>query len=78
MGIEWGKNSLDMSPYHFDSRFLSFPYWSLAGVFALPLVYTLIRLTLRWFSHGPGLCPECGYDLRATPDRCPECGLARI
>src|SRR5688500_2561634 len=40
----------------------------------LPLVPLLVAC-LSWPRKPlPGLCPSCGYDLRATPGRCPECG----
>jgi hypothetical protein len=57
-------------------RALVVPWWSVAAVFAM-LPLARIAAWLRRRRHAArGLCPRCGYDLRATPERCPECGMA--
>ena len=60
------------------------PYWSvrvphpvLAIILTWPVVpFCLSRLRRRRTRKrlAASLCPNCGYDLRATPGRCPECG----
>ena len=53
-------------------------FWCLAALTAFtPLATTIpiVRVVRRRHrAKRFGLCPSCGYDLRATPDRCPECG----
>jgi hypothetical protein len=55
-----------------------FPHWAAALVFgaapALWAVRRIVRRTLSRRRRRAGRCPDCGYDLRASPGQCPECG----
>jgi hypothetical protein len=55
------------------------PYW-LIGLLLSPAVVWVIVLPWRERKsrrRAMGLCEDCGYDLRASPEQCPECGAIR-
>jgi hypothetical protein len=57
--------------------FIYFPHWVLAAVTGILPLVRLIRyrsVARRQRRIAAGLCPRCGYDLRASEGRCPECG----
>jgi hypothetical protein len=50
------------------------PHWFLALLSMILPSVAAIRIRRRKALAMRGHCHNCGYDLRATPDRCPECG----
>ncbi|HQY88975.1 MAG TPA: hypothetical protein PK402_09965 [Tepidisphaeraceae bacterium] len=56
----------------YDS-YVRFPHWSASAIFGA-MSFFFIRKSQRQ-RYAVGRCANCGYDLRAYPDRCPECGM---
>jgi hypothetical protein len=54
------------------------PLWLVMLPLALALGFSarrIARVARARRRRRAGLCPSCGYDVRATPQRCPECGF---
>ena len=50
------------------------PFWLVTALAAFPPALRLRRRLVVRRRGRHGLCPDCGYDLRASTARCPECG----
>jgi hypothetical protein len=50
------------------------PAWFIVLAFLILPFWRVGHFTRARRRRRAGLCPACGYDLRATPGRCPECG----
>ena len=62
-----------MIPEHEEIRLIS-----MVVCFSIAPISWIRQRTRERRQFGTGCCKNCGYDLRATPNRCPECGSAVI
>jgi hypothetical protein len=64
----------------YDARVsgVAIPAWLPVLIFAILPAMWVVLFIRRRRRRGIGLCPTCGYDIRATPQRCPECGRVAL
>ena len=70
-----GKVLADGKP--FTRVKVGFPHGLLLVVFAPGASWPLLHWLRQRRRVKRGRCVNCGYDLRASPERCPECGTPR-
>ncbi len=76
------SSNINLSPYTLNYAQLVLSFWALMSLLlVLPFLRASLPVRIWWLRRRRlrrwrlrGLCPVCGYDLRATRDRCPECG----
>jgi hypothetical protein len=74
--IVYIKGTEQFLSYQMSYRMIIVPLWMLSvASLIIPACWLGVLLHRIRRLQRVGLCPSCGYDLRATPDRCPECGV---
>jgi hypothetical protein len=76
-GIDYGHfqaTAVDRPNSKIMVSFVLVPHWLPTALCAMLMLLAFRRLEKQRKRAQQGMCRECGYDLRATPDRCPEGG----